>query len=116
VPSKNDLADFDDLYVKRRGLAQGSAFWGSQRFQKLPRGSFSPKTPKSGLVIGISSLNKTINNFSTLHAIFAQLAQSTQPGERHSKFSTQRRNFLSRGHFLGKNAPKGDFKPKHAVE
>jgi hypothetical protein len=45
-----------------------------------------------------------------------KLAQSTQPGERHTKFSTEQQKFGSRGHFLGKNAPKGDFKPKHAVE
>ena len=44
---KNGWADFDDLYVKRRGLAQGGAFWGSQRLQKFPRGSFSPKTPQN---------------------------------------------------------------------
>jgi hypothetical protein len=46
APSKNGWTDFDDLYVKRRGLAEGSAFWGSQRFQKYPSGSFSPKTPQ----------------------------------------------------------------------
>jgi hypothetical protein len=45
-----------------------------------------------------------------------KLAQSTQPGERHPKFSTERQKFGSRGHFLGENAPIGDFKPKRAVE
>ena len=44
APCKNGSADFDDLYVKRRGLTQGGVFWGSQRLQKLPKGSFSPKT------------------------------------------------------------------------
>jgi hypothetical protein len=72
-PSRNGSADFDDLYVKRRGLAQGSAFWGSQRFQKLPRGHFPQPPPKFGLRIGISSFNNTINNFSTVHAIFAHI-------------------------------------------
>jgi hypothetical protein len=33
-----------------------------------------------------------------------KLAQSTQPGERHHKFSTDRQKFGSRGPFLGKNA------------
>ena len=47
APCKNGWADFDDLYVKRRGLAQGGAFLESQRFQKFPRGSFSPKTPQN---------------------------------------------------------------------
>jgi hypothetical protein len=36
-----------------------------------------------------------------------KLAQSAQPGKTNSKFSTERPKFLSRGHFLGKNAPKG---------
>jgi hypothetical protein len=43
-------------------------------------------------------------------------AESTQHGERHPKFSTKPQKFGYRGHFLEKNAPKGDFKPKHAVE
>jgi hypothetical protein len=43
-------------------------FGGSYRLQKLPRGLISPKHPKIGL-IGISRLNKSINNFSTVHAI-----------------------------------------------
>ena len=47
APCKNGWADFDDLYFKRRGLAQGGAFLGSQRLQKFPRGSFSPKTSQN---------------------------------------------------------------------
>jgi hypothetical protein len=74
APSKNGWADFDDLYIKRRGIAQGSAFWWSQRFQKFPRDNFSPKSPKFGAGIGISSLNKTVNNFRTVLAIFAQIS------------------------------------------
>jgi hypothetical protein len=62
------------LTVKRRGLTQGSAFWGSHRFQKLPKGSFFPNHPKFGLGTGISSLNKSINTFATVHAIFAQIS------------------------------------------
>jgi hypothetical protein len=67
-------ADFDDLYVKRRGLAQGRVIWGSQRFQTHPRCSFSPKTPKFRAGIGISSLNKIMKNCLTVHAIFAQIS------------------------------------------
>jgi hypothetical protein len=33
--SKNGSTDFDDLHVKRRGLMQGSAFLGSERFQNV---------------------------------------------------------------------------------
>jgi hypothetical protein len=36
-----------------------------------------------------------------------KLAQSTQPGERHSKFSTERQKFWSRVTFWGKTPPKG---------
>jgi hypothetical protein len=36
-----------------------------------------------------------------------KLAQSTQPGETHPKFSTERQTFGSRGHFLGKTPPEG---------
>jgi hypothetical protein len=35
---------------------------------------FPHKNPKFGPEIGISSLNKTDNNFSTVHAIFAQIS------------------------------------------
>jgi hypothetical protein len=89
---------------------------GVQRFQKLPWGSFSPKPPKFGPGIGISSLNKTVNNLSVVHAIFAQTSSINAALRKTSKFSTERQKFWSRGHFLGKNAPKGDFKTKHAVE
>jgi hypothetical protein len=112
APSKNGSAEFDDLYVKRRGLAQGSAFWASQRFRKLPRSSFSPKKPKFGPGIGMSSLNKNINNFSTDHAIFAQIAQSTQPGQTHPKFSKERQKFGSKDHFFGENDPQRGLQAK----
>jgi hypothetical protein len=39
--------------------------------QKLPRGLFSPKF---GHLMGISCLNKSMNNFSTVHAIFAEIS------------------------------------------
>jgi hypothetical protein len=47
TPSKNGSADFDDIYVKQRGFAQGSAFRGYLRLQEFPRGSLSPKPPKN---------------------------------------------------------------------
>ena len=36
--------------------------------------TFSPKTPKTGPGIGISSLNKCMDNFSTVRAILAQVS------------------------------------------
>jgi hypothetical protein len=82
VPSKNGKADFDDLYVKRRGLAQGSALGGSQRLQNFQGIHFLQKFLKSGPGIRISSLNKTMNNFSSVFAALLKLAPSAQLGER----------------------------------
>ena len=46
VYSQDARTDFDSKYVKRRGSAQGRAFWGSQN-QKL---SFSPLfAPKTAI-------------------------------------------------------------------
>jgi hypothetical protein len=39
---------------------------------KTSQGSFSTKRLKTGRGIGISSLNKSTNNFATVHATFAQ--------------------------------------------
>jgi hypothetical protein len=36
-----------------------------------------------------------------------RIAQSTQPGEGHTKFSMERQKFGSRSHFFGKTLPKG---------
>ena len=70
--SKNGMAEFRHLYVKRRGLAQGSAFWGSNRHHFTPWGEIPQKPPKLGLGIGISSLNKTVNNFRIPQRILVQ--------------------------------------------
>jgi len=42
--SRDARTDFDAKYVKRRGFAQGSAFWGSQNQNLRFRPPFSPKT------------------------------------------------------------------------
>ena len=42
--SRDACTDFDAKYVKRRGFAQGSAFWGSRNQNLRFRPSFSPKT------------------------------------------------------------------------
>jgi hypothetical protein len=72
APSKNGSADFDDLYVKRRSIAQESAFGGPNASKSFQRVHFPQNLPNLGCEIGIFSLNKTINNFPTVHAIFAQ--------------------------------------------
>jgi len=42
--SQDARTDFDAKYVKRRGSAQGSAFWGSQNQNLRFRPQFSEKT------------------------------------------------------------------------
>jgi len=42
--SRDACTDFDAKYVKRRGSAQGSAFWGPQKQNLRFRSPFSPKT------------------------------------------------------------------------
>jgi len=42
--SRDACTDFDAKYVKRRGSAQGSAFWGSRNQNLRFRPPFSPKT------------------------------------------------------------------------
>ena len=46
--SRDACTDFDAKYVKRRGSAQGSAFWGSRNQNLRFRPSFSPKPPFLG--------------------------------------------------------------------
>jgi hypothetical protein len=48
-------------------------FRGPNASKNFQLGHFPPQPPKFGPVIGISNLNKTFNNFSTVHAIFAQI-------------------------------------------
>jgi hypothetical protein len=49
-------------------------FGGLNASKNLKAVHFPQKTPKFGAGIGISSLNKTVNNFSTVRAIFAQIS------------------------------------------
>ena len=77
--SKNGSADFRHLYVKRRGLLQGSAFWGSHRHHCILWGRKPPKTPKWGPGIGVSSLNKITDKFGTVERFQLSEAWSTRP-------------------------------------
>lgn len=69
VHSKNGSFDFRQWYVKRRGLQQGSAFWGSHRYNSIFWGAIPQKPLKWGPGIGIPSLNETTNNFRTVSPI-----------------------------------------------
>jgi len=56
--------DFDAKYVKRRGSAQGSAFWGSRNQNLRFRPPFPPKPPFSGPIstgLGIFSPENGFN-------------------------------------------------------
>jgi len=48
--SRDARTDFDAKYVKWRGSAQGSAFWGSRNQDLRFRPPFSPKPPFLGLI------------------------------------------------------------------
>jgi hypothetical protein len=49
-------------------------FGGPNASKNIQGVHFPQSPPKFGPGIGISSLNKTINNFLTVHAIFAQIS------------------------------------------
>jgi hypothetical protein len=105
------------IYTSNDAVLRKKVTFGSHNASKNFQGIHFPQPPNFGPGIEISSLNKTMNNFSTVHAIFAQfIAQSAQPGNINSKISTKLQKFRSRGHFFEENALKGDFKPKNAVE
>jgi hypothetical protein len=101
------------IYTSNDAVSRKEVPFGGSNASK---GSFPQKPQKFRPGIGIFSLNKSMNNFSTVHAIFLKLAQSTQPGERNSKLGTKSPKFRSKGRFFGKNAPNDDFQPKHPVE
>jgi hypothetical protein len=62
TPNENGSADFDDHYVKRRGLMQEKCLLRIITITFL-FGRVMPKTPHFGAGIGISSLNVESNNF-----------------------------------------------------
>jgi hypothetical protein len=62
----------------------------SKNFQEV---HFPPKNSKFGAGIGISSLNKTINNLSTVYAIFVQISVIDAAWQNTFKFSTERQQF-----------------------
>jgi hypothetical protein len=95
------------IYTSNDAVSRKEVPFGDPNASKNFQGVHFPQKTKFGPGIGISSLNKTINNFAT---------QSAQPGEIHSKLSTQRQKFWSRGHFWRKNVSKGDYEPKPAAE
>jgi hypothetical protein len=76
--SKNGSADFDDLFVKRRGSVQGSAFRGSKRFEELPRGSF-PRSPQNWPGIGSSAETKPCITFQPFIRFSLKLTKSALP-------------------------------------
>jgi hypothetical protein len=60
------------IYVSNDAVSRKEVPFGGHNACKDFQGvHFPSKLSKIGLGIGISSLNKTVNNFSTIHAIFA---------------------------------------------
>jgi hypothetical protein len=105
--SKNGSADFHDLYVKRRVSRKEVPFLSPNASKNFQWVQFPPKAFKFGLGIWISSFNKTVNNVSTVHAIFARISSIGTDWQKKSKISTERQKFCSRCHFLGQTPPMG---------
>jgi hypothetical protein len=62
------------IYTSNDAVSRKEVPSGVSAFPKTSKGFTFPQTPKFGPIIGISSLNKTINNFSIVHAISAQIS------------------------------------------
>jgi hypothetical protein len=97
-PAKTTYASNDAVSRKEVPFAGPNAYKHFQGVHFLPK--FRPG-------IGISSLNKTINNCSTLHAIFAQISSIGAAWQIHPKSSTAPQNFGLGSLFGEKRPPKG---------
>jgi hypothetical protein len=72
APSKNGSADFDDLNVKNAVSRKEVPFRDPNLTKNFQGVQFPEKPLKVGPGVGISGLNKTMYNFSTVHPISAQ--------------------------------------------
>ena len=91
-------------------------FGGRNAYKIFQEGHFPPKHPKIGPPMGISSLNKTLNNFWTVHAISAHISSIGAAWRKKFKTLNEITQNSLKGALIFKNAPNGDFKPKHPVE
>jgi len=69
VYSQDARTDFDAEYVKRRGSAQGRAFWGSQNQKLSFTPFFAPKTAILGPVFDGTSKFSLENAFNIGHVL-----------------------------------------------
>ena len=69
VYSQDARMDFDAKYVKRRGSAQGRAFWGSQNQKLSFTPLFAPKTAVLGPVFDGTSKFSLENAFNIGHVL-----------------------------------------------
>jgi hypothetical protein len=79
----------DRIYTSNDAISSKEVPFGGSNASKKFQGILIPKTPKFGLRIGVSSLNKTILTVQPLMRLSLNLAQSTQPGKQNSKISTK---------------------------
>jgi len=77
APRPYRLTDFRAKTLKRRGLAQGGAFWGSQ-FKIFEIWGAYPKSAQKGAWLGIFSANKSIAFFDAIFACVDRLPQIKQ--------------------------------------
>jgi hypothetical protein len=88
-----------------------SAIWGSKRFQKLPTDSF-PINPQNSAANRVSSVNKTVNNFSTVHAIFVQVSSIGAAWQKKFKNINESTKISFCGQFFGTKRPQWGFQAK----
>jgi hypothetical protein len=82
-------------------------FWGPVASKNFQGVHFSKKS-QNWAGIEISRFNKSMNNFSTVHTIFVQIAQSPQLGEKkNQKFQRNHQNFVLWVSLFEKTPPMG---------
>jgi hypothetical protein len=83
------------IYTPNDAVSRKEVLFGGQNASKNLQGVHFPKTPKLGPEYGISSLNITMNNCSTVHAIFAEISSIGAAWQKKfKKLQRNHRNFV----------------------
>jgi hypothetical protein len=90
------------IYPPINAVSRKEVPFGGLNASKNFQGVHFPQTPKIGPGIGTFSLNKTINNFSTVHAIFAQIHSVGAAWRQYFKNFNEISNIPSQESLLGK--------------
>ncbi len=74
APRPYRVTDFRAKTLKRRGMAQGGAFWGSELKIFEIWGCFTPKSAQKGAWLGIFTANKSIEYIDAIFACIDRLS------------------------------------------